>query len=58
MKYLKHILTIITTLLTLNCSEYNTSVCNTFWLNGVYYTVNADYSNKNVVKDNLIYNYC
>lgn len=38
--------------------RFNTSICTTFHLNSLYYTLNADYSNSNKIRGSYIYNYC
>lgn len=40
------------------CLSTNISICNTFRMAGVYYTINSDHSNNNTKTNNLIYNYC
>lgn len=44
--------------LTTQAMCYNVSICDQFNLNGVYYTINANYDNQNQMENNLIYNFC
>lgn len=37
---------------------FNDSICNMFWYEGVYFTINTDYTDNNRQSNNMIYNYC